>query len=800
MQSNQFPDNSSSQNPEIEEEEEKSQDRKQENKKVDQTISEENPSKESKPHNNQTPVDFDPKQLLSLHVGQLNFNNHLQGSSIGNFGNQISDNAQQNVDQSNQRRQASGDALTKPLPQKPKILPEVEFNELYNCCNKLREDSLVIITCSDSRTSLSVAYSLAENMLIANKRLLTGEWGALKQLTVETSIDNLIVNPKHSGGEPTLIIIDAYEMQTFLDSLIVRDATVASLKEDLKDRKIFCICLAESSVLKTTIERKGIKLIFPHWDIPFEEENLDCNDEYERSRKMALSCEDIQNAISLYETSDALKKVVLYVAAFFQNLNIGDFERIIKLLLSEQTILISEPNSKVEDTDYPTESPVSVTIGDQVITFSNVQKGQFNQGQIGSINQLQNRNTRLLKEIWEEEGEQILKSCYLELTVNEYGSRIIDFSLLNLRGELRKYFEDVKFIEYRNKFQKLIGGNLLFDESPQVAKTLRDLSVSMMILQPGTEFWANWLETSTTKALERSSNNRKKIEHTYYCIADLLRETLDYSELEDLTGVFLERLFATKRHDAVLSISKRLRFSPQPQFDEYYWLKQSIDRGTEDVRRQAYQILYNQLKQSNSRVYETLEKISTWLPNIDVDPEKYSPSNKYALQLLLEYLIETLEQFDQDFYGEKIFSYPLFGGLRSDESVDYRIRMLIKWLLHPGIDSIIDDVDSLSIISIIVFPGLFTILFGLQEDLNIRAESKKIAESLVQEINYVVQSYEEITKIEYRRTIVEYWRVLSNYLLEVSNYEIRENKNWNQGDSLNYRRNIIDYLIEKVDV
>jgi hypothetical protein len=667
---------------------------------------------------------------------------------------------------------------TKSLPQKPKNLPKVNLDKLLDYSKKLQEDCLIVITCSDSSSALSVAYSLTDNLSVSSKRLFTGELRTFKNSAVEPSIDIIVGSP--IGGEsPFIVIVDTYEMQTFLDSLVVQPSTAALLKDDLKNRQIFCICLAESQSLKTTVERKNIKLSFPHWEIPFEQ--------------LEATQNESQSIISLYDTVDTLKKTVLYVATFFQNINIGDFERIVTLLLAEQTTLIDESERRTETSSVNSSEPtVSVTVGDQTITVNQPQKGQFDR-----LNQSQSQKGRLLRDIWEEDAEQILKSCYLELAVNEYSSRVIEFSSPNLRSELKQYFEDVKFIEYRNKFRKLVELNLLFDESSQVTKALKDLSVSMMFFQSGTEFWVNWLEQSTTKALE-CSTNRKNSDLIYYCIADLLRETLDHSELEDFTRSFLERLVSIKQHDAVLSISKRLRFSPQ--FDEYYWFKQSIDRGNEDVRNQAYQLLYSQIKQSKSRVYETFEKIHVWLPDLDTDPAKYSPSNKYALQLLFEYLIDTLEQFDPKLYGENAFGYPLFGGLRSGESIDRKLKMIVEWILHPGINSIIDDVDSLSIISILIFPGLFTILFGLKEDISAKPEFNNIVDSLLRVINDVIETYKRKTKIKYRYHIIEYWRIFSSYLLEASNYEIRTNKNWNKGSILNYRRNIIDYLIEKIDI
>lgn len=761
---------------------------------------------------------------------------------------------------------------TKPLPPKSKSLPDVGIDDLSDYSQKLQEDYLVIVTCSDLSTALSIAYSLTEKISVSNKRLFTGELGASKNLDIEINIDNIVFNSAIGKEESTLIVVDSYEAQTFLDSLVVQPSTAGTIKQDLKNSQRFCICIAESTVLETILERKRIKsLSFPHLEVPFVESKAT-----NESIDQQIAIYEKEHGASLYGKADVLRKTVLYVATFFQGLNISDFERIVCLLLGEQTTLIEEKN-KVE-TPVNSESTVSLTIGDQVITFNQPQKGVTDR----SVDQPLAQTKKLLRDIWEEDPEQILQECYLELSLNEYSSRVINFSLPHLRGELKKYFEDRKFLEYGKKFRKLIELNLLFDTSSQVIKALKDLSVAMMLFQPGIETWVDWLVHIFTEALDFKTDAKSKdFKYIYYSIVGLLRETLNYPELEDILETFLNRLIEKKCHKAVLEISKRLRSAPQ--FDEYEWFYKCINQGSEEVRQEAYQTLYNITKQSGLRVYEILEKLKEWLPNLERDPKTYSHSNKYALQLLPQYLEETLKDFDTKLYGAQPFKYPIFGGLQSGESVDSKLKMIVEWLVHPGLDSIInnDNVDSLLIISIKLFPGLFNILLGLNEEVNVKSEVSSIFNSLLQAIHHVTKNYKKRTDIneedsetildicknllnpdigytidddiemllifsinilpvfnvlllrlndeiniqseinssllqeineitenhkkitntkeEYREIILNYWRILSDFLLEVSNIEIRDNDNWNKGDELNYKRNVIDYLIERLE-
>ena len=101
-------------------------------------------------------------------------------------------------------------------------------------------------------------------------------------------------------------------------------------------------------------------------------------------------------------------------------------------------------------------------------------------------------------------------------------------------------------------------------------------------------------------------------------------------------------------------------------------------------------------------------------------------------------------------------------------------------------------------ISINILPVFNVLLLRLNDEINIQSE---INSSLLQEINEITENHKKITntKEEYREIILNYWRILSDFLLEVSNIEIRDNDNWKKGDELNYKRNVIDYLIERLE-
>lgn len=70
--------------------------------------------------------------------------------------------------------------------------------------------------------------------------------------------------------------------------------------------------------------------------------------------------------------------------------------------------------------------------------------------------------------------------------------------------------------------------------------------------------------------------------------------------------------------------------------------------------------------------------------------------------------------------------------------------MIVEWLVYFGFDDIVnddDDVESFLRVFIQFFFGLFNILFGLNEEVNVKFEVSSIVDFLFQVINNVIENY-----------------------------------------------------------
>jgi hypothetical protein len=672
---------------------------------------------------------------------------------------------------------------TKTLPPKSNTLPIFESDALQDNYQKLQEDCLIFVSCLDPSIGFAAAHALADRVGLSNKRLFNADIRSLNNFDA-LSID-IILRPEIGDGKPTLIVVDIGERQTFLDSLLCRLPRAEDIKNDLRNSYKLCICLVEPETLYKTLRSKKSKpvdLFFPYWEISLQPNRFES--------KLPEKFEYV-DAISLFENANALRKTVLYVATFFTKLNLSDFEQVVLLLIGDKTYQPERREFVFNEKKDEFKPVVSFITREPNISVSR----SSNSTEIGEVREIDVRQHELISEIWEDNLDEVLKSCHLKYIKTEGYSRIIDFSVPYVRKIFIDYFENENYAYCIKQFKKIIESGLFFNTSPQVTRNVVKLSVNMM-LSSSEEYGSDWLNKRVSDVITQldEAKTAKASEYIFICISDLFREILNYPELEGLVGSCFEHLISLKRHSAVLAIAKRLRFAPQ--FDELDWMKQLIERGSEEVRSQVYKSLYNQVKQSSSRVYEMLEQIQTWLPDLGREPKNYSLFNKYALQFLPKYTLETLEKFDPKFQGEQAFRYPLFASLRNDESAERKLEIVATWLLHPGLVSIAEKgVNSLDLVIIRIIPELFIILYGLNKTTR-KENFELIGKGLLIAISKAANYYQEETPIKYRRMILLKWNELSKYFLEQCK-ESRSKKEWEQKNFFNAKRNLVRYLIEQ---
>ncbi|BAY24102.1 hypothetical protein NIES2100_38950 [Calothrix sp. NIES-2100] len=457
------------------------------------------------------------------------------------------------------------------------------------------------------------------------------------------------------------------------------------------------------------------------------------------------------HADSLFKDDEPIENTVIFTATFFPELSPYDFDRIIAFLLEERFL--------------------NITVQSQIIT---------EQGEPKIIQSIEKEQ---LLAIWRSsltQRDKFLEKCYLKAVHLKDSSQVIDFYLPYLRSEFKIYFEEQKSLYLLEQFNRT--KLLLFDASLKVGRNAIDLTVNMATSYPkiyGEDWLFDIVLASTDAAnsdiainfdlvqqLQRLSTNTKR-EFIFTRISALLYQMLECSQLVDIVKSFLDRLMLVQRYDAVLAIIKNLRSAPK--FNGLYWLKQLLDRGNGEIKSEAYKFLYNWLKQSGYRIYELLEVLKGWLPGRERSPNSYSPSNKYALQLFIEYCLETTSNLDSTYYGYYPSKYPLFSVLQSS-SIDSKLETLVSWLFHLdhegklALRHIVDEgVNATQLVSFLIAQW-FIILWGLEK----KEPNQQVAAVFNDFLHKIILTIDRSLQKE----LVQYWSDYTEHLLiEAEGYE-----------------------------
>lgn len=716
---------------------------------------------------------------------------------------------------------------TTPLPPKPRQVFEFESVDLLTYTQKLKEENLLVISCFNQDILLTSAYALAEKLdRINDKRLLSFEGKNSKRsdLCIE-----LLCEEQIGEEQESLIVIDAVRSQSFLDSLIVYSQfTVEKIKQDLKTKKRFLICLANPEILDNNIQLKQQEcLFFENWHISFLkyllkskflDKSIEIEEKVIEQKKRGLWGEsdrefyeliygfikndrliqevekraNIQENIGIEEIiqelqsirpsnvfldDEIIKNTVLYVATFFPNLSPNDFFRIVDLLLANKILTVTTQSKKLTKD------------GDAEI--------------------LEIQEEKLARKIWEDSSDKILKKCCLKAVIFKESTRVIDFSEPYLRRELREYLEEYYSTFLQKQFKLIQELGLLFDASQRVTENVIQLYTSMansytedygddwlvhIILKSTKPFNVNIESDVTSEELLVNLLEAFSSEMVFSRIAELIREMLNYPKLQEIVDSFLEQLIAWKRHDAVLAIVKRLRYAPQ--FDEFYWLKQLLERGNKEICSETYNFLYNQARQSGFRIYELLETIQEWLP--ELNRENYSKANQCALQLFIQYSSDTTSKIPIKYYGNYPPKHPLLAALFKESDKDY-LDILINWLFHPGIKKLSDSHSSFISFVGTLLAEWWTIIYGLNKN--------STHQEAIQKLNELIQKVVYMTPVDQQTELIDFWENLKSALLEaMDQLEQYQSPNLSEDalklldveiNQINRRRQVINELIKQ---
>jgi hypothetical protein len=283
---------------------------------------------------------------------------------------------------------------------------------------------------------------------------------------------------------------------------------------------------------------------------------------------------------------------------------------------------------------------------------------------------------------------------------------VVSFSNPILRESLKEHFEKEHRFYLLDQFNALQKQGVLFHSSPRIAESTSRLIIDRMLNYPD-EYDTTWLvqtiidlkqrldaETNGADNLTnppRKISQRSSLGWAYQCIAELMSRMLEHPQLCGEVDRCLDYLIKATAHNWTLNIIKQLRFVPQ--FDVIHWIKRLLNQADAETRNQAYSYLLSYLKKLDTNIYGVLSRLATWMPEEGRNPGTYSHSNRCALQLMIQYFLETTANFDRNGYGAWPSRYPLFA-VKNRAGATEGLALLTKWLFHPGLKSTLKSMRS----------------------------------------------------------------------------------------------------------
>jgi hypothetical protein len=569
------------------------------------------------------------------------------------------------------------------LPTDPGIRTFLQ-EELVPHAESLRANRVLVVSCNDPALSRAAVAALLETMSVPGRSRKVLDFDALPA-GITPSVSQLLT-PSVKVESELVVVADAAgadRAQAFVDSLFSFGGYFTSRVRIQKasDAGVWLICLTEPQQIARILSR-NVELPFHCWSISqldyilrqqFPDSHAELRRTIERQRAAggwnkdsgdferqltSLSKTDLIDAVSrggvnatatlvdeIPDPEHPLHLAVLYTATFYPNLSPGDFRNVVTKLIEGERMLVPEVvHHETKD---------------------------------GTLQPVEMKRERELAQIWRERSDRMLRECRI-ITSRDAG---VTFSDTGRRDRLRSVFEESYGLYVQSRFAAAVEKNFLFGSSKQVATNVVALSVGMARNYPD-EIGVDWLYELVLRACSGSPGKPGNAD-VYQRIFELLRAMLDDAKLEANVAGVLRRLLAEGQHEIAFNILKKLRYTPV--FDVFHWLRQAADQGSDEIRAKIYPYLFNDLKKPG-HVYPLLYALEPWLPQTERDPQTYSPSNRTALRLMLEYCTEATIHFDMQQYGKWPSRFPLLA-VDADVAPPH-FALLVRWLLHPGMAAV----------------------------------------------------------------------------------------------------------------
>jgi hypothetical protein len=613
-----------------------------------------------------------------------------------------------------------------------RIYKSLDTLNVIGYSGSLQAGRILLLSCYDEDIALHVAQSIAHEINIAGKELITIDSIDDGRYNFRNLIDSL-ARPKEkfklSPDKPgTICVWDAAGIgddeiaSGILDSLMSRNSRIQQYKSWLIERSLCLICLISPQRIEqyddsgpASLRSLKIDFLSPlleHYELE-DYENLaetirqqrqagrwseNDADFYKEIRnhlrigdlssairkRMAPDIPDAATVEALFNRQDPLTDTVVYCATYFRDLSPQDFSYMVEFFLGETT---------------------------EEVTRRVVWRQSRNENDVTDVVEavpLVNR--------WRREPDAILRRFKLA-PKSENGRRIIDFQEDGLRQRLNQYIRNENYFFFESNFVFVRQQGLFFSPKKGIAEAARQLLVEVATQYASNEV-AGWLYevVQEFEDMAQGASLLKQLTPRFQFLPDLSVKTarryvahglsrilirLDKeSELREAVRLFWQKLLQSQ-HQWFLDLLRRMGDSAPAE--TLKWLKQLIDQGSDLIRRQGHSYVFSYLLHRDTFIYPTLKELILW--------SKSHRARRVANEVLIAYCVETNRRLAQHEYGQWPSSHPLFG-FQSRSEAEECLDLLVGWVCTAAVEI---DADKALFIIADIFAGWYFILSSPSE-------------------------------------------------------------------------------------
>jgi hypothetical protein len=593
---------------------------------------------------------------------------------------------------------------------------------------ELDERRILLLTSYQENAACAAAYSLVhDDHFSRQKRKALSP--TRKRDKERLDLDLLaLAEDGFLGAAPQILLIDIVSSCTLLDSVLaLASVTVGTVRDRLESHHSYIILAVDEELLAATeVATARARSYLPYYPVSHLRYLLarDLADRAEELEKRLLRV--IERQASPLEPGELYQHVMNRLAE-----GVAAFEDFLRTLEEESSLPLAVKKERLQPIRpqdvFPEESEVHqaaafvatylpgisqrdfervvlLLLGDAT---SKVERTRQVVGGNGEVSTFHEEVEERWSDRWLRGADRIFRDCHLRAAVAGDGSWAVDFSEPYLRRELRGYLERHYPWYIRRRCKTLQESGALFDLelSLSTVEGLVRLFVERAVVDP-VAFGSIWLldlvgglrvqvhgsppsdSPAETLAwlLEQVAIEARLRAHFQGRLALLIREMLDRGALRPMVRDFFEFLLAAKQHDAllevILSLTRRLRFAPH--FDPLLWMRRLLDEGSEAARDRTADLLVSLAMESGPRIYEFLAVVRSWLPEEGRSSERFSISNRLALEFPFAYCLRVARSLPPEHFGAWPSRHPLFYALPADpRETRKEIAKLVAWLFDP---------------------------------------------------------------------------------------------------------------------